>query len=279
MQGTIEQNIQMVLAMCSKSSVWHAIEVPMVTADAPNRLVTKIIQPGSVIPNILGGLELMIAWVQHRFNSEAVIEVTANGITIVITTDEPRRAELLAMHEVDALANARHKMALRWEQEMNHYIAEWEKTDEYQQQKQKREEELIQLNAQVNELIDLFPVPDAPTFIWSSDYQIEVLCWTAALSAVNDHRGLTFDKQALADRFEQAGFKRNANALTQKQVELGISWGSLYTDDAVPAFLIGQAIDMLRNDMPVHPLLGEHIVQFFERVYPTGNRAKGAQST
>jgi hypothetical protein len=71
--------------------------------------------------------------------------------------------------------------------------------------------------------------------------------WCVALSQTADHIGITWDKSAVADTIEAAGWTRNAHVGKPDEA---------FKDKVVMGeYLVGQALDCLRIGMPPHPVI------------------------
>lgn len=88
---------------------------------------------------------------------------------------------------------------------------------------------------------------ELPQIIW---HEAALVSWVGQFAQVNDHVGLTFDKQALADALVMAGYVADAEVGQKREVFLA-------DKSKLARYLIGQAISYLRADMPLHPRLAD----------------------
>lgn len=75
--------------------------------------------------------------------------------------------------------------------------------------------------------------------------------WMHDFALVNDNIGVIFDKNQLADKLEAAGYVNGEF--------VGVPASDFNADMAL-RWAVGQAIDHLRRNMPIHPALSNHFI-------------------
>lgn len=126
----------------------------------------------------------------------------------------------------------------------------WNNSQEGMASAQQAQKRLELAQALVNVLLSRLP-----SAMGSTETLVE---WVGEFASVNDHTGLKFDKQALADTLTAAGFSRGAL--------VGEDPASIQKSPKKMAqYIVGQAIDHLCEGMPMHPALERLALQYKSR--------------
>lgn len=124
---------------------------------------------------------------------------------------------------------------------------EYRNSEQYQIDQKRQEERLASLQKKTNELI-----AELKTLSRDDD---SIVKWIGAFAEVNDHMDLVYDRAEIINILESAGYKANA--------EVGNN--AVKNDPSVFArWLIGQAIDNLARNMPIHPMATKFSNDYFE---------------
>lgn len=127
------------------------------------------------------------------------------------------------------------------------------KRKEYQESQEYQESALRQklLLAQTQEQVDLMMVS---LDVVLSDTEL-LLTWIATFAKINDHKDLVFDKKAILAHLKRAGYTTGEYV---DDPDIG-------TDKAKTIrWLVGEAMNHLEHDMPMHPSLSDYVRQCLE---------------
>lgn len=131
-------------------------------------------------------------------------------------------------------------LAQRFQHEIRLRAEAWAQTEEAKEIARKSLEELELTQALVDGL--LLALPEAVKT------QRRLLAWVGEFASVNDRIGLVYDRKALISLFTSQGYTRNDL--------VGEDSETIKSDLArATRYIVGQAIDHLSRDMPLHPRL------------------------
>ncbi len=165
----------------------------------------------------------------------SIEDAAADLATIVSKYGEPASMtfnEIFVTADVGATAES---IAGAWWAETNRRAQAWKESPKGKAAAAERVEEIRTKQARVDELMAALPAGEAAWMEWVHEF-----------AQVADDIGVHFDRGALADALERAGWVANA--------EVGRPREHFQTRPAVARYIMGQAISCLRAGMPPHPI-------------------------
>ena len=124
----------------------------------------------------------------------------------------------------------------------------WQESEE----KRKSDVEALEAIALVQCNVDK-KIADLDVLLASSN-EAQLIKWIGEFAEINGYSKLVFDKRKLASKFEKAGYSDNEGP--GKGVDIRLS------KEKVARYIVGQAINCLRCDLPLHSKLVEFARQY-----------------
>lgn len=155
---------------------------------------------------------------------------TFNGIELTVNADSvPEAVRATFLRLVDEAA-VRYKLS-----------------PEYKEAQNKRQIALLEQQLKIDQLMR-----DFDTRCITPEATVE---WVGDFAAINDDSGLVFDRKSLIEKLEALGYE--ANAYVGEDATSNKIAGAKY--------IVGQALDHLSRDFPMHPMLADFAKDYLSR--------------
>lgn len=142
------------------------------------------------------------------------------------------------------------KLVIQFQDNADSLRKEYEESDAGKAEKNRRTRQIAELKSKSLELLDKLDS------VLASNNQDELMTWLKEFTPAADDIAVTFDKKALAAKFEKAGFKEN-EGVGQKPEYFAIS------RNRMAGYIVGQVINCLNSGMPPHPITIHFVERYF----------------
>lgn len=221
---TRKELVNLVVRSAEELNLQVEFFIVSVLADSSEAYVE--LHAGSNIPVSMQQMVKILKHLQNTKDLTIAFCLKANGAELILLPD---------MNPDD--------MEELWKATMARARAEYEATPAYAEHQRRRAIKDKEDQAEADALLAKFDevVKD----------KAQLAQWMHDFSIVNDNIGVTFDHNALADKLEDNGYVINEF--------VGVPAADFNADMAF-RWAVGQAIDHLRRNMPIHPALSNHFI-------------------
>lgn len=218
-----------------------------------------VVEPyaGGLVARILAETEVL-AVMYHSAEIPIELEVKVND-TVVVMDVAAVKPETVAIAETsptcaDAVNKLVPKWATYWSELLDKQRADYEASEQYIIDSRARERVRQIARERVNELLEELD----DLIEQGKTSEVDLMKWIGAFAPANDHVAATFDADLLIRKFEELGFKENECTLTAQEIKDGTPFDPAKT----PRWIMGQALAMLKANMPIHPVMGDKALKW-----------------